>query len=224
MSDVILHAENLVKIYRIGDIEVRALNGITFTVNKGEMLSVMGPSGSGKSTLMNMLGCLDTPTQGELFIDGEKTRGLSEEKLTYIRGRKIGFVFQQFNLIPYFNAIDNVSLPLIYQGVKEKERIERSKVALEKVGLKDRMKHLPRELSGGQKQRVALARAIVTSPSIILADEPTGALDSKTGEEVMNLFHALHSEGRTIIIVTHDPHIGSKAQRTIRIKDGRIEE
>lgn len=223
MSNNIIRAETLVKVYTMGEIEVRALNGVSFVVNEGEMLSIMGPSGSGKSTLMNMLGCLDTPTDGELYIDGEKTKGLSEDKLTLIRGHKIGFVFQQFNLIPYFNAIDNVSLPLIYQGVKEKERTRRAEEALVKVGLKDRMKHLPKELSGGQKQRVALARAIVTSPSIILADEPTGALDSKTGEDVMNLFHTLHSEGRTIIIVTHDINVGKNAERIIRIKDGRID-
>lgn len=224
MSNNIIRAENLVKIYKMGEIEVRALSGVSFVVNEGEMLSIMGPSGSGKSTLMNMLGCLDTPTDGELYIEGEKTKGLSEDKLTLIRGHKIGFVFQQFNLIPYFNAIDNVSLPLIYQGVKEKERTMRAEEALVKVGLKDRMKHLPKELSGGQKQRVALARAIVTTPSIILADEPTGALDSKTGEDVMDLFHKLHSEGRTIIIVTHDINVGKNAERIIRIRDGRIDE
>ena len=203
---------------------VKALDGVTFDIKSGDMVSIMGPSGSGKSTLMNMIGCLDVPTSGDVIIDGENTSGCNEKRLSIIRGRKVGFVFQQFNLLSYLTALENVAMPLIYQGVKEKERLDRAKLALEKVALSDRMTHLPTELSGGQKQRVALARAIVTEPSIILADEPTGALDSKTGLEVMELFHSLHADGRTIIIVTHDAKVGVECNTKIRIKDGRIEE
>ena len=203
---------------------VKALDGVTFDIKSGDMVSIMGPSGSGKSTLMNMIGCLDVPTSGDVIIDGENTSGCNEKRLSIIRGRKVGFVFQQFNLLSYLTALENVAMPLIYQGVKEKERLDRAKRALEKVVLSDRMTHLPTELSGGQKQRVALARAIVTEPSIILADEPTGALDSKTGLEVMELFHSLHADGRTIIIVTHDAKVGVECNTKIRIKDGRIEE
>lgn len=203
---------------------VKALDGVTFDIKSGDMVSIMGPSGSGKSTLMNMIGCLDVPTSGDVIIDGENTSGCNEKRLSIIRGRKVGFVFQQFNLLSYLTALENVAMPLIYQGVKEKERLDRAKLALEKVALSDRMTHLPTELSGGQKQRVALARAIVTEPSIILADEPTGALDSKTGLEVMELFHSLHADGRTIIIVTHDTKVGAECNTKIRIKDGRIEE
>ena len=217
-----IRIEDMYKIYQMGDTEVRALDGVNLHIKEHEFVAIIGPSGSGKSTLMNMIGCLDTPTSGTIVIDGESTAGLSEKELSRIRGRKVGFVFQQFNLLPYFNALQNVAMPLVYQGVKEKERLERAEEALLKVGLKERMHHLPPELSGGQKQRVALARAIVTNPSIILADEPTGALDSKTGEDVMGLFHSLHSEGRTIIIVTHDARVGSECERMIRISDGKI--
>lgn len=203
---------------------VKALDGVTFDIKSGDMVSIMGPSGSGKSTLMNMIGCLDVPTSGDVIIDGENTSGCNEKRLSIIRGRKVGFVFQQFNLLSYLTALENVAMPLIYQGVKEKERLDRAKLALEKVALSARMTHLPTELSGGQKQRVALARAIVTEPSIILADEPTGALDSKTGLEVMELFHSLHADRRTIIIVTHDAKVGAECNTKIRIKDGRIEE
>ena len=218
----LIEVRDLTRYYIMGEVCVKALDGVSFDINRGEMVAIMGPSGSGKSTLMNMIGCLDVPTSGTIKIDGESTSGLSEKELSRIRGRKVGFVFQQFNLLPYFDAIQNVAMPLVYQGVKEKERIEKAEEALKKVGLSERMHHLPTELSGGQKQRVALARAIVTNPSIILADEPTGALDSKTGEDVMKLFHSLHGEGRTIIIVTHDARVGGECERMIRISDGKI--
>lgn len=222
-GQVVISVKDIKKYYDSNEVRVKALDGVSFEIVKGDMVSIMGPSGSGKSTLMNMIGCLDVPTSGEIIIDGEKTSGCSEKQLAIIRGKKVGFVFQQFNLLPYLTALENVAMPLIYQGIKEKERLRRATVALEKVGLDKRMKHLPSELSGGQKQRVAIARAIVTEPSIILADEPTGALDSKTGEEVMALFHSLNNEGRTIIIVTHDIRVGNECRTIIRIKDGRIE-
>lgn len=218
----LISVKNLTHYYSVGDMCVKALNGVTFDIQKGEMVAIVGPSGSGKSTLMNMIGCLDVPTSGEIYIDGEATMGLSEKELSKIRGRKVGFVFQQFNLLPYFDAVHNVAVPLIYQGVNEKERKRRAEEALVKVGLKDRMKHLPTELSGGQKQRVALARAIVTEPSIILADEPTGALDTATGKEVVSLFHTLNDEGRTIIIVTHDPRVALECKRELKIQDGKL--
>lgn len=219
----VIRTENLYRLFKVGDETVHALDGITFSIFKGDMVSIMGPSGSGKSTLMNMLGCLDRPTSGEIFIDGVSTSVLNDKQLSYLRGHKVGFVFQHFNLLPYFTAIENVAMPLIYQGYKEKERLEMAKNALVKLGLENRLYHKPSELSGGQKQRVALSRAIVTNPSIILADEPTGALDSTTGREVMNLFHSLNREGRTVIIVTHDKKIGDECHTKIHIKDGKID-
>lgn len=224
MSEVLISVKNIKRYYDTSEISVKAVDDVSFEIMRGDMVSIMGPSGSGKSTLMNIIGCLDVPTEGEIIIDGEKTSGCNEKSLSIIRGRKVGFVFQQFNLLSYLTALQNVALPLIYQGVKEKERLERASIALKKVGLEKRMLHLPTELSGGQKQRTAIARAIVTEPSIILADEPTGALDSKTGEEVMALFHSLNEEGRTIIIVTHDIKVGNQCKRMIKIRDGHIVE
>ena len=207
----------------MGDIVINALNGVSIDIYKGEMLSVTGQSGSGKSTLMNIIGCLDTPTSGYIEIDGKRTSNLNEKELSIIRGKKIGFVFQQYNLISYLNVLENVALPLIYQHVEESERKKRAKEVLDRVGLSNRLNHLPRELSGGQKQRTAIARSLIANPSIILADEPTGALDSKTGLEIMDLFKQLNQNGTTILIVTHDNDIAHMCERTIKLKDGRIE-
>ena len=222
--DCVIKTEDIRKTYSMGEVEVKALDGVSITIGKGEMLSITGPSGSGKSTLMNIIGCLDVPTSGRIEIDGVCTSGLSEKDLSLIRGRKVGFVFQQYNLLSYLTVIENVALPLVYQNVGEKERFSRAAAALEQVGLSDRLRHLPRELSGGQKQRTAIARSIVANPSIILADEPTGALDSKTGLEIMALFKKLNSNGATIIIVTHDNSIAGMCGRSIRIRDGRVSE
>ena len=220
----IIYMRDVHRYYIVGDIVVKALDGVSVKIYKGDFTAIMGPSGSGKSTLMNLIGCLDTPTSGGILIDGEDTRGLDETELAYIRNRKIGFVFQQFNLLGKLNALENVMTPLIYTGdVSYRERRERAEHALERVGLSDRMKHLPNELSGGQKQRVAIARAIVTQPSIILADEPTGALDSKTGDQIMELFQELNSEGNTVVVVTHNEEIGQSCPSQIRIRDGRRE-
>lgn len=218
----LIKADNLYKTFKVGEIVVNALRGVSFEITQGDMVSIMGPSGSGKSTLMNLLGCLDVPTSGEIYIDGEKSSGKSEKELALFRLKKVGFVFQQFNLISNYNALENVELPLLYAGVSRKERREKAEEALISVGLKDRMKHLPSKLSGGQKQRVALARAIINDPSIILADEPTGALDTATGKEVMEIFHTLNSKGRTVIIVTHDPKVGFQCRTRIEILDGNI--
>ena len=220
----IIYMHDVHRYYIVGDIVVKALDGVSVKIYKGDFTAIMGPSGSGKSTMMNLIGCLDTPTSGGILIDGEDTRGLDETELAYIRNRKIGFVFQQFNLLGKLNALENVMTPLIYSGdVSYRERRERAEHALERVGLADRMKHLPNELSGGQKQRVAIARAIVTQPSIILADEPTGALDSKTGDQIMELFQELNSEGNTVVVVTHNEEIGQSCSTQIRIRDGRRE-
>ena len=220
----IIYMHDVHRYYIVGDIVVKALDGVSVKIYKGDFTAIMGPSGSGKSTMMNLIGCLDTPTSGGILIDGEDTRGLDETELAYIRNRKIGFVFQQFNLLGKLNALENVMTPLIYSGdVSYRERRERAEHALERVGLSDRMKHLPNELSGGQKQRVAIARAIVTQPSIILADEPTGALDSKTGDQIMELFQELNSEGNTVVVVTHNEEIGQSCSTQIRIRDGRRE-
>ena len=220
----IIYMHDVHRYYIVGDIVVKALDGISVKIYKGDFTAIMGPSGSGKSTMMNLIGCLDTPTSGGILIDGEDTRGLDETELAYIRNRKIGFVFQQFNLLGKLNALENVMTPLIYSGdVSYRERRERAENALERVGLSDRMRHLPNELSGGQKQRVAIARAIVTQPSIILADEPTGALDSKTGDQIMELFQELNSEGNTVVVVTHNEEIGQSCSTQIRIRDGRRE-
>lgn len=207
----------------MGGEELHALKGVNLTVAKGEYLAIMGPSGSGKSTLMNLIGCLDTPSQGSYILNGRQVAQMNDDELAHIRNREIGFVFQTFNLLPRATALHNVELPLIYNGTDSKTRIERAKHALELVDLSDRMGHKPNELSGGQRQRVAVARALVNNPSIILADEPTGNLDSKTGEEIMGLFARLHIEGNTIIVVTHEPEIALHANRVIYIRDGNIE-
>ena len=210
------------RIYTVGDTEVRALDGISLSIEEHSFTAIMGPSCSGKSTLMSLIGCLDVPTSGTILIDGEDTSGLDDNELAYIRNRKIGFVFQHFSLLPKLNALDNAALPLLYAGIPLKERRRRAEAMLERVGLKDRMKHRPSELSGGQKQRVAIARALVNNPSILLADEPTGALDSATGHDVMDLFHALNDEGHTIVFVTHDAGLASECSRIIPIKDGKV--
>ena len=210
--------------YLVGEYLVKALDGVSLSIPRGSFTAIMGPSGSGKSTMMNLIGCLDTPTSGYITIGGEMTNGMNEEELAYLRNEKIGFVFQQFNLLGKVNALENVMTPMTYAGIPHKERRERAEEMLEKVGLKDRMKHLPSELSGGQKQRVAIARALVNDPDILLADEPTGALDSRTGSEVMGLFQELNEEGRTIVFVTHDRKLGSQCPSQVMIKDGRIVE
>ena len=218
-----IHVEELTKVYQMGDNEVRALDGVGFTIEKGEMLAIMGPSGSGKSTLMSIIGCLDVPTSGRYTIDDVAVENMDETRLAEVRGRKIGFVFQQFNLLARTSALENVKLPLTYAGVSGKERDERAMKALERVGLGKRTHHAPNELSGGQQQRVAIARAIVNEPAILLADEPTGALDSKTGVEIMDLFQSLHREnGQTVILVTHDAYVARHTDRIIRISDGKI--
>lgn len=226
----LLKLHNIYRIYRIGQVDVRALNGVDLMVEKNEYLSVMGPSGSGKSTLMNIIGCLDTPTRGSYELDGisihkenhEKSETADDDQLAYIRNRKIGFIFQTFNLLPRMTALHNVELPLIYAGIPRHERIERAKLALEKVQLADRMYHKPNELSGGQRQRVAVARALINEPSIILADEPTGNLDSKTSKDIMDLIGELHRQGNTIIVVTHEADIAARANRVIHMLDGKI--
>ena len=219
----ILSLRDVVKTYEMGSEKVHALSGVSLDIAKNEYLAIMGPSGSGKSTLMNIIGCLDVPTSGTYSLDGEMVATKSEGQLAEIRNRMIGFVFQTFNLIPRADIFHNVELPLVYGGVHKAERRELAEQAIDKVGLLDRMKHKPNELSGGQRQRVAIARALVFNPSIILADEPTGNLDSKTGEEIMGMFDELHDSGQTIILVTHEDHIARHALRTIRLRDGKIE-
>ncbi|MFS1418992.1 ABC transporter ATP-binding protein [Vibrio splendidus] len=218
----LVELSNIGKHYSNGDTEIRALDGVDLSIEKGEFLSILGPSGSGKSTLMNMLGCLDKPTEGEYQLDGKNVAALSANDLAGIRNQKIGFVFQSFNLLEYASALDNVALPLVYSGIKAKERRKRAAALLEQVGLGDRLDHKPNQLSGGQKQRVAIARALVNDPQIILADEPTGALDSKSGAEIEALFNQLHAEGRTLIIVTHDNSLAERAKRIVTIKDGKV--
>jgi putative ABC transport system ATP-binding protein len=218
-----IQTEHLTKVYQMGEDEVRALNGATFTIEKGEMVAIMGPSGSGKSTLMSIIGCLDVPTSGSYILDGVSVENMEDTQLAEIRGRKIGFVFQQFNLLARTSALENVMLPLTYAGISGKDRQERARNALERVGLSDRTHHAPNELSGGQQQRVAIARAIVNEPAILLADEPTGALDSKTGVEIMELFQSLHREhGQTVIVVTHDSYVARHTNRIIKLSDGHI--
>ena len=213
---------NMSKIYRIGKVAVKALDNISLCIKQHEFVSIVGPSGSGKSTLMNMIGCLDVPTSGEYRLDGMEVSGLTDDQLAFIRNHKIGFVFQGFNLIQKLNALENVELPLIYQGIPTRERYERSVEALKLVGLEDRAHHRPAELSGGQQQRVAIARALVGNPQIILANEPTGNLDSKSGKDIINMLKELHLKGSTIVLITHDNDIAMMAERIVRIQDGQI--
>jgi putative ABC transport system ATP-binding protein len=219
----LLHLENIAKKYVIGTETIHALRSITLSINKGEYVALMGPSGSGKSTLMNILGCLDTPSSGTYSLNGKEVSKMQDNELADIRNKEIGFVFQTFNLIPRSSALDNVALPLVYAGLKKNQRVDRATAVLTDVGLGDRVSHKPNELSGGQRQRVAVARALVNHPSIILADEPTGNLDSKTSEEIMNLFNDIHQKGNTIIVVTHEEDIAQHAHRIVRLKDGLIE-
>jgi len=221
-AGIVIRTEALAKMYQMGAEEVHALRGIDVEIRKGEYVAIMGPSGSGKSTLMNLIGCLDSPSSGRYWLAGRLVSELDDDELAYIRNKEIGFVFQTFNLLPRATALHNVELPLIYNGTPAEERIERAKKALERVDLVPRMHHKPNELSGGQRQRVAIARALVNNPSIVLADEPTGNLDSKTGEEIMNLFENLHGQGNTIILVTHEMDIAQHAHRVIFIRDGKI--
>lgn len=214
--------KNITKTYDMGSVQVQVLRGISLHVDEGEFLSIIGPSGSGKSTLMNMIGCLDVPTTGEYYLDGKEISTYNEKQLSKIRNQKIGFIFQKFNLLPKLTALENVELPLIYRNMNNKERRKRSIEALEKVGLTDRMNHKPTELSGGQQQRVAIARALAGDPPVLLADEPTGNLDSKSGNDVMNIIRQLSSEGKTIVLITHDSEIAKIAQKTITIKDGLL--
>lgn len=219
-----IEIRDMYKIYTMGENKVTALNGISIDIKKGEFAAIVGPSGSGKSTLMNMLGCLDTPTTGSYMLDGKEVSKLKDDDLAVIRNFKIGFIFQKFNLLQKLSAVENVELPLIYQGLREREARKRAMECLQSVGLLDRMNHKPNELSGGQQQRVAIARALVTKPPVLLADEPTGALDSKTGIEVMGILKELHSMGNTIILITHDNSLAMQSKRIIRIQDGEITE
>lgn len=221
--DAVIVVRDLHREYVMGSEVVRALRGIDLTIRKNEFVAIMGPSGSGKSTLMNMIGCLDTPTSGEYWLNGYRVSELSDDQLARIRNKEIGFVFQTFNLLPRATALQNVELPMVYAGISSKDRRTAAEAALARVGLQERMHHRPNELSGGQRQRVAIARALVNTPSIILADEPTGNLDSKTSEEILALFEQLHNEGQTIVLVTHEPDIAAHARRQIHVRDGRVE-
>lgn len=220
----LIHIENMKKIYNPGENEVRALDGINLDIERGDLVAIVGHSGSGKSTLMNMLGCLDTPTSGKYVLDGQDVASMTDNQLADVRNKEIGFIFQGFNLISNLDAVGNVELPLVYRGVSKNERKQLAMEALKSVGLEDRMKHKPNEMSGGQQQRVAVARAVAAKPPIILADEPTGNLDTKSTQEILEILKELHRSGRTVIIITHDEEIASQAHRVIRILDGRIEE
>jgi putative ABC transport system ATP-binding protein len=222
-QEVVIRVEALSKNYRVGSETVHALRGVNLEIRRNEYVAVMGPSGSGKSTFMNLIGCLDIPSGGQYWLNGQPVAGMDESQLARIRNREIGFVFQSFNLLPRASALDNVALPLVYSGVKKRLRRERAAVMLERVGLGARKDHRPNELSGGQRQRVAIARALVTQPALLLADEPTGALDSRTGEEIMALFGELHTQGQTLMLVTHEPDIAEHAKRILYLKDGVIE-
>jgi putative ABC transport system ATP-binding protein len=219
----LIETRDLWKTYVMGDEEIHALRGVSIQIERGEYVAIMGPSGSGKSTLMNLIGCLDTPTKGSYLLNGKQVSQMNDNELARIRNQEIGFVFQTFNLLPRATALQNVELPLVYAGVSAKDRQARAKEALERVELTSRMSHRPNELSGGQRQRVAIARALVNNPSILLADEPTGNLDSKTGSEIMALFARLHASGNTIVLVTHEPDIAVFAHRTISVRDGQVE-
>jgi putative ABC transport system ATP-binding protein len=219
----VIRVEGMTRTYAIGEMRVHALRGVSLRIERGEYVAIMGPSGSGKSTLMNLIGCLDTPTKGTYLLNGKQASQMNDDELARIRNEEIGFVFQTFNLLPRASALHNVELPLIYAGVPSKVRHQRANQALDKVELSERKNHRPNELSGGQRQRVAIARALVNNPSILLADEPTGNLDSKTGVEIMNLFARLHEGGNTIILVTHEPDVASHAHRVIHIRDGKVE-
>jgi putative ABC transport system ATP-binding protein len=223
MSDRVIHVENLVREYVMGAEKVQALRGLSLTIRRNEYVAIMGPSGSGKSTFMNLIGCLDTPNGGSYWLSGQEVSRLSDDALARVRNKEIGFVFQTFNLLPRASALHNVELPLVYAGVSAKERRARAEKALTRVGLQNRMHHKPNELSGGQRQRVAIARALVNEPSLLLADEPTGNLDSTTSEEIMRVFQELHQQGQTIVVVTHEPSIAEHAERVVVLRDGRLD-
>jgi putative ABC transport system ATP-binding protein len=224
VSEAIITLDDVSRIYDTGKVQVPALQDVTLQVASGEFLAIVGPSGSGKSTMMNILGCLDRPTSGRYILDGQPVDELSDDELAMVRSRSIGFVFQSYNLLPRTSALENVATPLMYQGVPKKERLQRAQVALERLGLDDRLHHIPSELSGGQQQRVGIARALVTEPALILADEPTGNLDSHSGAEVLSLFKDLHALGRTIVLITHDVEVAAAADRAVHIRDGRLME
>lgn len=219
---IVLETKNVVKEYKMDGLVVKALNGVSLTIHDGEFVAIIGPSGSGKSTLMHIIGCLDVPTSGEVFLDGHRVGKMQERSLAEIRNKKIGFVFQSFNLLSRTSALENVALPLLYNGTTEEDSQRLAKDALDKVGLGDRLNHHPNQLSGGQQQRVAIARALVTNPTIILGDEPTGNLDSKSSKEIMEIFHSLHRQGKTIVLITHDAKVAEQADRSIWLQDGKI--
>ncbi len=223
MSDRVIHVEELAREYLMGAERVQALRGLTLTIRRNEYVAIMGPSGSGKSTFMNLIGCLDTPSGGSYWLNGQEVSRLSDDALARVRNKEIGFVFQTFNLLPRATALHNVELPLVYAGTSARERRQRAEEALARVGLENRMHHRPNELSGGQRQRVAIARALVNRPSLLLADEPTGNLDSTTSEEIMRVFAELHQQGQTIVVVTHEPSIAAHAERVVVLRDGRLD-